>query len=315
MRIDRLIPAVVSDPTNLQNYDDIAVAFDRLGQDEMAVIWMDRKRKVLDKLGNQAPSYHWYSYHANLGTVLFHDWMHKGASIRSVEEARAGRDHIAKAIRIKPDAHFGREPVQLAAMDRIIAVVGGTEKPTESGALAVDGLKKKEIVNGWAGLIVLGGAWESPDAFAELAKSGWLIVKSKTTFYLAELRARELFRQGRKAIWTDRSSFLHLTFDSLEEREFQALRANADSYVKHRQDFMLVRLRQGRHPDTDPDFWNGYQPVPHYEPPWLQDEFEHLVRSQKFVNGILFAVMILLGVGGLVVRDKVNKRRATHAGI
>ena len=45
---------------------------------------------------------------------------------------------------------------------------------------------------------------------------------------------------------------------------FVRLRRDADAWHAARTAFMLRLLREGRHPDTDRDFWNGYTwtPVP-----------------------------------------------------
>ena len=43
---------------------------------------------------------------------------------------------------------------------------------------------------------------------------------------------------------------------------YAKLRAEADAWQKARLDFMLPRLEAGRHPDTDPTFWQGYVETP-----------------------------------------------------
>lgn len=43
---------------------------------------------------------------------------------------------------------------------------------------------------------------------------------------------------------------------------YEKLRANADAYRARRTDFMLARLRGGRHPDDDPESWLGYVTAP-----------------------------------------------------
>jgi hypothetical protein len=46
------------------------------------------------------------------------------------------------------------------------------------------------------------------------------------------------------------------------ELAFRKLRAEADAWHAARTSFMARRLEEGRHPDTDPRFWDGYAEKP-----------------------------------------------------
>lgn len=46
------------------------------------------------------------------------------------------------------------------------------------------------------------------------------------------------------------------------DRAYTDLRKNALAYTGNRTSFMLTKLKAGRHPDTDSDFWVGYKEVP-----------------------------------------------------
>ena len=50
--------------------------------------------------------------------------------------------------------------------------------------------------------------------------------------------------------------------DLLLDPAFLKLRAEADAWHAARTAFMTKRLKEGRHPDTDPSFWNGYTERP-----------------------------------------------------
>ena len=84
------------------DYDDLAVAYDKLGQHDKAIEtirekierWPDEKR---------------YESEANLGTFLFH--------AGRLEE---GLPHINRAIEINPDAHFGREVYQKLLVEYLL---------------------------------------------------------------------------------------------------------------------------------------------------------------------------------------------------
>ncbi len=79
-------------PDNLAIYDDLAVAYEKLGQHQKAIdtiLIKDKKHPGL------------YETEANLGTFYIHDG-----------QLDEGLKHIDEAIRINPDAHFGREIYQ-----------------------------------------------------------------------------------------------------------------------------------------------------------------------------------------------------------
>jgi tetratricopeptide (TPR) repeat protein len=84
------------------DFDDIAVAFDKLGQHDEAI------DTILAKIARW-PDERRYESEANLGT--FH--VHAGR----FEE---GLQHINRAIEINPDAHFGREIYQKILVEYVI---------------------------------------------------------------------------------------------------------------------------------------------------------------------------------------------------
>ena len=50
--------------------------------------------------------------------------------------------------------------------------------------------------------------------------------------------------------------------ETLLDPAFAKLRAEADAWHAARTAFMTERLKEGRHPDTDPHFWDGYTERP-----------------------------------------------------
>jgi tetratricopeptide (TPR) repeat protein len=91
-RIDDRVRKLKSEPDNLAYYDDLAVAYEKTGQHDKAIetiLNKDRKKPGI------------YETESNLGTFL----MVTGR----LEE---GLKHIDAALRINPDAHFGREKYQ-----------------------------------------------------------------------------------------------------------------------------------------------------------------------------------------------------------
>lgn len=80
------------DPSVLAYYDDLAVAYDKTDQHQMAIETMQAKNAIEP---NQ------YETEANLGTFYIH-----------AGQLEQGIEHINKAIAINPEAHFGREIYQ-----------------------------------------------------------------------------------------------------------------------------------------------------------------------------------------------------------
>lgn len=294
MRLARVAAHLRDRPDDLAAYDDAGVACDRLGRGDEAISWMEEKRARLERLDPSLPEAkeHRYRYHANLGTFLAHRWARQGADRARIAEVEAARDEIAKALKINPDAHFGRERYQLLALEWI---ADPPELPKQEQYLpnflgwdagdAYGEMTKPEdadkAVRGLAGLIVLGNAWESLDVFNALDVAlqrdsvGYKRGRDggrNTLAYFAWLRCCELVDAGKGSMLPGapkgealRSKLPRPDFvkpDVLLDPTFQELRAGADSWHAARTAFMMTRLEGGRHPDTDPHFWDGYSEAP-----------------------------------------------------
>ena len=90
------------DQKTLTDYDDIAVAYDKLGQQDKAISIIKEKMEKWPDEGK-------YESHANLGTFLIHNG-----------QFEEGLVHIEKAIEINPEAHFGREIYQKLLVEYFI---------------------------------------------------------------------------------------------------------------------------------------------------------------------------------------------------
>lgn len=84
------------------DFDDIAVAYDKLGQHDMAI------ETIRDKMARW-PDQRRYESEANLGTFQIH-----------AARFEEGLQHINRAIEINPDAHFGREIYQKLLVEYVI---------------------------------------------------------------------------------------------------------------------------------------------------------------------------------------------------
>lgn len=341
MRLTRVMDHLQSHPDDLAAYDDAGVACDRLGRGDQAISWMEKKRAQLEKRDATLPEVkeHRYRYHANLGTFLVHRWARKGADRAKIDEVMAARDQIAKALEINPNAHFGREKYQLRALEWIVdppKIEGSQDLPNLLGwdfwDIYAEHTEPKEAdaaVRGLAGLIVLGNAWESVDIFHALNIAlqrdslGYKRGRDggrNTLAYFAWLRCRELIGAGKGSMLPDapkgeglKSLLLRPDFvdaDVLLDPAFRKLRGEADAWLTARTAFMTRRLKEGLHPDTDPDFWKGYTERP---APGLPTQSVPDAYSKRLVFRQMTALWVVVGVAVLAVGLMVSAVRWANA--
>lgn len=281
MRLDRVAKELKQDPSKLDNYDNAAVACDRIGNDKDAIVWIEKKRAYMQahRLTPKTNPDDWYRFYANEGTFYTMLWLRDDPKSRRSSQIQLARDLVAKALEINPNSHFGRERVHLKLLDWA-ADRGGKESLAE--AMQTEDKDQAEAnAKGLAGLIKLGNAWESPDVFDAL-KAQLSVLHKASVAELAEFRASELLQHGAKTVFTEgfaKGDFSYPLWmpdhgvQPFNREEFTRLRAEADQWQAHRTEFMMTRLKAGRHPDIDPDFWNGYTEAPAPE-----------VRDQPYVT-------------------------------
>lgn len=325
MRLDR-ITALDEATLTLNDYDDAAVACDRLGKGDQAIAWMARKAEALKAATNIADATnpdtadHQYRYLANLGTFHAHRWLRTGTDRTNLADLETARDLIAQAIELNPDAHFGRERYQMLAIEWLLDPPASQygEVPTifdatdaelrpryVSGNLEKNGFKDASA--GLAGLIVLGNAWESTDIFTALSYA--LIDEGNAAIgYLAELRTKEIKESGKRS--------LHPSFAELEESQafspsshsteyvlqqidsyYPRARKEAESWRAARNSFILAKLETGLHPDTNADFWKDWKEPS--RPPALPGLF-----NQYQLLGIASITIIVSFIWLIVARVK-----------
>lgn len=325
MRLDRVSKELEKDPAKLENYDDAAVSCDRLHRSLEAIEWMKKKRAQLDKTPDKE---HEYRYHANIGTFYAHHWISLPVDHRKEQIAtlKLGLDHIVEAIKINPDAHFGREIYQAAIIHWIYE--GYTEDGQESlpseGMHAIvmqnqmeklkllypnlpilsSGYSRDIITKGLAGLIRLGAAWQSPDVF-EMLGNALGEQFHETLAVSAYLRAKELRKTTPQSI---NPKYTPPAFDFLDEPDklrsglrntipfFHKARSLADKRHEDRTAYMMARLQKGMHPDTHPDFWNDWVEPDFPTPPgrfWIIKYFDDPnARPMVIAIGLIILPMI-----------------------
>lgn len=92
---------LIEEPQNVALYDDLAVAYEKTGQINIAIETILKKDEISPGL---------YETHANLGTF----YIHAGR----LEE---GLKELKKAIEINPSAHFGREISQILLVEYVLS--------------------------------------------------------------------------------------------------------------------------------------------------------------------------------------------------
>lgn len=329
MRLHRVAAEISAHPDRLALYDDAAVACDRLQRDDAAIRWIERKRQRLNRLNAAGKNVHehWYRYYANCGTFWVHRWLRAGADRKRLHEVQQARDYIARAIQLKPNAHFGREKYQLQAIQWIVHPTARHPQSRHGLVSFADYMSDREpgadtaqaanrMVEGLSGLIVLGNAWESVDVFDALSRA--LGDMDKVTLqYLAMLRCSELVNEGRlsllpnadiDALYKDqfyKADPMTLINDPNKrtlEQLYHRLRTEAEQWQQQRTTYMIKRLEAGRHPDTDTTFWTEYRDAgpPSLQVPWYsqvqerQMERDWLYRSTMLIAVLLSAAAIVL---------------------
>lgn len=278
MRLERVLPLIEMEPENLGHYDDASVAYDRLGKTDEAIAIMARKRAVLDAMPEDEPDRieHEYRYLANLGTHYAHRWL-ATQDTEELSDLERARDLIAAAIELNPDAHFGREFVQLRVLEALW--LWHSELPPFDeqreyedvlGFLTeVEGKTAEQLLEGYIGLIALGQAAQSIDVHAAI---GWVLAAERkaTLTEMAELRIAELYRSGARSLFVPEPThvgmymrfFVGSSYDdvSLQTRQYFAYaRLLAVEQDDYRAGFMRSQFESGAHPDTHTRFWEWYE--------------------------------------------------------
>ena len=328
MRLKAVTARLLREPDNWPLYDDAGAAADRLHRGDQAIGWMERKRVSLKRVGTDDANHreHLYRYHANVGTFHAHRWLRTGAKRDRLDDLKLARQHIAEAIQLNPQAHFGRERYQLMAIEWLLESPDtkkdaraaslfwvardrlGPEIVGKAGANKLGAAGYEDAVRGLAGLIVLGDAWESVDIHLALAQAlndqGNVAAAS-----LAMLRVSELLVAGRRSLLSSNNAekFKPIETQILAGNPYPSLRsffraASADAMVwrSDREDYVQQRLDAGLHPDSDAGFWKDYVASP---PLRLQ-------AQQKLGTPILWIFLVILAAPPFF--SQWRRRRNTH---
>jgi len=150
-RIKDRLNKLKTEPDNLAYFDDLAVAYEKTGDHQKAIETMLAKDKRRPGL---------YETEANLGTFYIH-----------AGQYQKGLEHIDRALRINPNAHFGREKYQALVVKFLLEhqTNGHIELPLNGLGqyLSADG-GRQDAVKGVLGMMRFGD-FESPVLLEALA--------------------------------------------------------------------------------------------------------------------------------------------------
>lgn len=281
---------------SLDQYDDLAVAYEKLGKTELALKRIEEKIAAMDGDGvvwpeMQTPKgmpverYLRYSSLANRGTFRIHLWMKRGNKQETKTLIENGISDLEKAVKINPDAHSGREWAQIAIAKWLAG--GPDDYPDFSGK------SSDVIVNGLLGLVELGSAWESPDIYAMVSREAG----HQPIGTLAKLRFDELLASGKKPI-TDLKPKLDSDANDEARQAYFKARKRADETVLRQQSYVRMVLANAADTSQMPSF----QEMPKFGPIELVVERKYsnpwkTYRPLAIVMALFISLAVLITVG------------------
>ena len=324
VRLKRVVEEMKTHPENLDLYDNAGVAADKLGDTDAAIAWMEKKAEQIktSKLNAESLKDHQYRYHANLGTFYAHKWA-KQKDRTDFNLLKKGIAELETAVKINPDAHFGREIVQIEFLKLFMlkspqASEFDNMERQDSWKSFVNRVGGEKVSKGLIGMMLLGSGAESPDAMFALgigSINSYNGSRRSVLSLFVEKRIKELGGQSKMALFDEGGTGISAGIAYYKEdatTAYDELRKNAKEYRKNRDDFMIAKLNKGQHPDTDPSFWNGYQETPRVD----LDKFGKVVplnlRSRGVSNEGFIAALFAIpaAVAAIIFLCIYLKRRA-----
>ncbi|MCY1075333.1 tetratricopeptide repeat protein [Archangium lansingense] len=223
-----------------ERYDDLAVAYEKLGRTQEAIATMEAKEKRFPGL---------YTTAANLGTF----YAHAGDYTRGLEELR-------RAIAINPDAHFGREKYQVKAIEYLqrLAVTPELVQKEELLGLPLDpgdylfvmnpkearlGRKRpelsKDVLQGLVGMIRFGSGEKSPHLWFSLGMA--LAWNGHKNLALRAMRRAELLGHP---LASEHAEQLFRTIKPYADKDWGKVKAELDSEWAKGQAWAQEKQRQ-----------------------------------------------------------------------
>lgn len=271
-RLEASNKRITFNPRDFGAWDNVAVALDKLGDPKAAIAVLERKRRAMQaaqiKSTQDPVNDPWYRYHANLGTVYAHLWLasRKGKDTTLLRKAI---QELKQSIQINPDAHFGREKVQVAVLEIVLknaAQLGEEKRAVANRKMwneAIEQIGRKECLDALVGIMAMGQGAESVDVLNLIGVT--LDRDDNHLRTLIDFRIKELETAGNKALLPGLAgphTRAEPRQDALIKNQYGRLRLDATDYLYARFAFVERQLAAGQSPDY-PGFWRDFrEPTP-----------------------------------------------------
>ncbi len=336
-RLARCVESVRVNPKALEEYDDAAGACFRLGRLDEAIDWMRRKQSVLpavlETLDVRRVRLHTYRAHCNLATFFMHRWAKGGCDRGNVEDVTRARDEFVAAFSKYEDIVVLRDRFHFTFVDAVLK--GGNHGarvrslPDMFGIhprslfdnprreFQARGIEPQDAITALSVLIVAGGEDRGVDLYFALAAA--LAADGRMDHcWLMLWRACKLAEAGGQSwiVPALKGSALKAAimaaapggFANNQVRyadELGRLSDEARAVNEARNAYLVKALEQGRHPDTQRDFWKQLEspgaPLP--------------AQNSGFGSGILAPAaaigLLVLAVAGFAAYFLIRRHRAT----
>jgi hypothetical protein len=294
---------------------------------------MDGQEKgILDTLPNSGPTDHRYRYLSNIGTFHLIRWITTDETVRSanLDALKASETHIAQALDLNPNAHFGREKFQLMLIRWLLHRRAPARGDFDSECFldldvslmrhgdrsAAKDPALEAARQGVTGLIQMGAAWESADTFRALQLC-LHAQQASSVAHLAYLQQLELAESGAGSLHPDekvRETVRPYTFPGTfyggkqVENFYGDARAAAaerdQEWIAYQED----RFAKGMHPDTHPDFWKDWRE--HEMPEMPNLTLGHLTNRYPGASLAIVVGMPVIGVIAIyLLARRVNRAK------
>lgn len=296
MRRDRVL-AIKDSDLKPEDLDDLGVAYDKLGESKSAISAMNKKVELLKKTDRSSAEWKEAQYRllANRGTFYIHDGLAQKPIDR--KQVELGLADLKKAVELNPDAHFGREFVQIVIVEQLLQP--NRDKLEEYLGPNNDTAKFRE---GVLGIMAIGNGWESVDMFYFLRAS--LGSGDGVTGRLIDAKISDLISQGKSSAFQEDFFKYFKPHTMLRDEEiataqqvYKVLKKNGEEFRSHYNSYVMAKLEKGQHPDNRADFFDDYEPLKMPDISLVEGK----QKSRVFKNYFWIFAIPLLAIGSFVL--------------
>jgi tetratricopeptide (TPR) repeat protein len=272
-RIEIMRSKIAANPKDADAYDNMAVAYARLNRPDDALAAIESKKAAIGSTPGTTPD--WYRFYSNRGSFYLMKWAGSKDKKAALPILDKGISDIENALKIDVNAHFGREKYQLLFMkwlrERTLKPSPPSQSPEFNATLFAQWLDDHgagtmlETEIGLAGLIRLGTAWENAD-IVEALHQVLALGRLSSIAALSQARLYDIQSINPKSSFTG-SRLVGVQIGIPPDGTLQLVRdlqLEAMTYLENRDQFVIEKLKAGKHPDTDPSFWDG-APVANFD--------------------------------------------------